>query len=71
MASVLFKMADVNVGYSKVKMDLLKRWHSKVCTKKNPTCVVGRIDNSVPRVTVWGHSTKPRDAKQCPSERMV
>ena len=37
----LIKMADVNVGYLKVKMDLLKRWHPKECKEKNPTCVCG------------------------------
>ena len=25
---------------------------------------VDRLDNSVPRVTVWHHSSEPRDAKQ-------
>ena len=29
------------LGYLKVKMDLLKRWHPKVCMKKNPTCDCG------------------------------
>ena len=65
MTSVLFKMADINVGYLNVKMDLLKRWQPKVCKKKNPTCAfVDMIDNSVPWVTVWHHSAEPRDAKQ-------
>ena len=58
-------------------MNLLKRWHPKVCKKKKPTCVcnfVDRIDKSVPQVTVWHHealhhealhhSAEPRDAKQ-------
>ena len=34
-------MAEVNVGFLKVKMDLLKGWHPKLCKKKNPTCVRG------------------------------
>ena len=34
MMSVLFKMADVNAGYLKVKLDLLKCWHPKVCKIK-------------------------------------
>ena len=39
MTSVLFKMTDVNVGYLKVNIDLLKRCSPKVCKKKHPTFV--------------------------------
>ena len=42
MTSVLFKMADVNAGYLKVKLDILfKALAAKVCKKKYPTCVSG------------------------------
>ena len=34
---VLFKMAEVNAGYLKIKLDLLTG-----CKKKNPTCVGGK-----------------------------
>ena len=39
ITSVLLKMADVNVGYFKVKLNLFKPWYPKVCKKKNPTWV--------------------------------
>ena len=56
-------MADVNVGYLKVKMDLLKRWQQKVCKKKRiQHAYEDMIDNSVPRITVWHHSAEPSDA---------
>ena len=66
MTSVLIKMAHVNVGYLKVKMDLLKHWHwhPKVCKKKNQHAFVDMLDNSVPWVTVWHHLVEPCDAKQ-------
>ena len=48
MTSVLIKMEDVKVGYLKVKMDLFKRWHPKVCKKKNPTCVCGYVRQFCP-----------------------
>ena len=48
MTSVLIKIADVIIGYLKVKMDLLKRWHPKVCKKKNPTCVCGYVRQFCP-----------------------
>ena len=41
MTSVLFKMAYVNAGYFKVKLNLFERSHPKVCKKKNPTLVCG------------------------------
>ena len=44
MTSALFKMVDVNVGNLKVNMDLLKRWHPKVCKKKSRV-----MPNSDPR----------------------
>ena len=37
-SSFLFKMADLNAGYLKLKLDALA---PKVCKKKNPTCVCG------------------------------
>ena len=66
MTPVLFKMADVNVGHLKVKVDLVKRWHPKVCKKRNPTYVCGYdrqfCPHDPPRVTVWHHSASdPRD----------
>ena len=39
MTSALIKMADINVRYFKVKMDFIKCWYQKLCTKKNPTYV--------------------------------
>ena len=41
-------MGDVNVGYLKVKMDLLKDWHPKVCKKKKSTCVCGYVREFCP-----------------------
>ena len=64
MMSVLFKMVDINAGYSKVKLDLLKRWHLKYARKRIQHAFVDRIDKSVLRVTVWHHSVEPYDAKQ-------
>ena len=48
MTSVLIKTADINVGYLKVKVDLLKRWHPKVCKKKSPTCICGLVRQFCP-----------------------
>ena len=55
MTSVSFKMADLNAGYLKVKLDLLKRWHLKYATKRILHTFVNRIDKFVPRITVWHH----------------
>ena len=76
MTSVLFRMADVNVGYLKVKMDLLKAVQ-EYARKRIQHVFVDRIDNSsrifhdcevlieksVPRFTVWHHKAPPSDAK--------
>ena len=64
MTSVLYKMADVNAGYLKVEVDLLRRWHLKYARKRILHAFVDIIDTSVSRVTVWHHSAEPRDAKQ-------
>ena len=64
MKLVLLKMADVNKGYFMVKLDLLKRWHPKCARKRIQHAFVHRIDNSVPRITIWHHSVEPRHAKQ-------
>ena len=53
MTSVLFKMTDINAGYLKVKLDLLKSWHPKYARKRIQHAFVDRIDKSIPRVTVW------------------
>ena len=37
VTSVFFKIAHVNAEHFKVKLNLFKRWHPKVCKKKNPT----------------------------------
>ena len=49
MTPVLFKMADINVGHLKVKMDFLKRWHPKYTRKRTQHAFVDRIDNSALR----------------------
>ena len=64
MTSVVFKMADVNAGNLNVKLDLSKRWYPEYARKRIEHAFVDGIDKSVPRVTVWHHSTEPRDAKQ-------
>ena len=64
MTSVLFKMADVNVGYFKGNLDLLKHLHLKYARKRIQHAFVDMIGKSVPRVTVWQHSAGPHDAKQ-------
>ena len=51
MTSVLYKMADINAGYLKVKLDLLKHWHPCM-QEKEYNGFVGRMDKSVLRVTV-------------------
>ena len=66
MTSVLIKMADVYVGYLKVKLNLLKRTQ-KYARKRIQHAFMGMLDKSAPRVTVWHHSPEPRDAKQRPS----
>ena len=63
MTPVLFKMMDVNAGYLKLKLDLLKRWHPKYARKIIQHASVDRIDKSVPPVSVWHHSAEPHDAK--------
>ena len=64
MTSVLFRMADFNAGYLKIKLDLLKRWHPKYARKRIQHVFINRIDNLVPRVTVLHHEAEPPDAKQ-------
>ena len=34
MTLVFFKMTGINAEYFKVKLNLFKRWHQKVCKKK-------------------------------------
>ena len=53
-----------NAGYLKVKLGLLKCWHPKCARIRIQHAFVDRIDNSVPRGTVWHHSAEPPDAKQ-------
>ena len=53
MTSVLFKMADINAGSFKVKLNLSERWHTK-------HAFVDRIGQG----TVVHHSAVPCDVKQ-------
>ena len=64
MMSVLFKIGDVNVGYLKVKMGLIKALLPKSMQEKESNSFGDRVDNSVPRVTDWHHKAEPHDAKQ-------
>ena len=64
MTSVLIKMADVNV---RTKMDLLKRWHPKVCKKKNITWVCGYVRQFCPS----GHCLASRGSCSDPRDRIV
>ena len=64
MTSVLFKMAVINAGYLKVKLDLLKRCHPKYARNRIQHAFVARIDKPVPRITAWHHSAEPHGAKQ-------
>ena len=43
MTSVFINMTDVDAEYFKVKLNLLKRWHPKVCKKKYPHVFDERI----------------------------
>ena len=67
MMSVLFKKADVNTGYLKVKLALSKNWHPNHARKRIQHAFVDWKDKSVPQVTVWHHSAEPRD----PRDRIV
>ena len=60
VTSVLFKMSDVNAGYLKLKLDLLKRWLPKYARKRIQHGFVDRIDKSVPRFTIWHYEALPR-----------
>ena len=51
--------------YRVFKTGLIKALAPKYASKKIQHAFVDSIDKSVPRVTVWHHSTEPRDAKQC------
>ena len=62
--SVLFKMADVNAGYLKVKLDLLNRWHPKYARKRIQNAFMESMRKYVPLVTVWHLSAEHPDAKQ-------
>lgn len=52
-------MADINAGYLKGKLDLLKRWHLKCSRKAIQHVFVNRIGKYVPPVTVWHHKALP------------
>ena len=74
MTSDLIKMADVNFGYLKVKMYLLKHWHPKVCKKKNPTCVYGYVSQSlfgITRQSLVMPSSDPRDRIVYPIHKLM
>ena len=80
MSSVLIKMADINIGFLKVKFDLLKRWHPKVCKKKNPTWVCGYVRQfytlghclaSLSRASCRQVSSDPRDRIVYPIHKLM
>ena len=43
MMSVFFKMTKENAEYFMVKLNLFEGLHPKVCKKKNPICVLGKL----------------------------
>ena len=51
-----FKMVEATAAFFNENVMKIKLSRIKVCKKKNLSCMYGRIDKSVPRVTVWHHS---------------